>query len=191
MGRLIIHSILIISCLALAGCSGQLYRVAPRPVSPATELSATANGNNLEVSALALVDDDRAFEQFGANLPLAGLLAVDVKLINRAATLLESRALRFALRDASGQQFKPLAPKNALQRVMKFYEVSFYLIEARRRTLADLETLAFALDAPLAPNEERRGVLFFETKRDVATMNGLTLIIENSEANTPITVKLN
>jgi hypothetical protein len=177
--------------LAMVGCSGQLYRVAPRPVSPATELNSTASGNNLEVSALALVDDDRAFEQFGANLPLAGLLAVDVKLINRATTPLEAGALRFEVCDASGQKFKQLAPKKALKRLMKYYDVGFYVIEARRRTLADLETLALALDTPLAPQEERRGMLFFETKRDAATASGLTLTIENRASKTPVTLKLN
>jgi hypothetical protein len=190
MGRLIIHSILIISCLALAGCSGQLYRVAPRPVSPASDLSATAATGSLEVSAYAFTDDDRAFEQFGANLPLAGLLAVDVKLLNRAQTPLNPRALRFVMSDSTGQQLKQIEPKKALKRLMKYYDIGFYVIEARRRTLADLEALALPLAAPLGSQEARRGLLFFETRRDAATLSGLTLTVENRETRTTVTTRL-
>lgn len=167
--------------IALNGCSGQLFSVAPRPVSPASDLSATAATGSLEVSAYAFTDDDRAFEQFGANLPLAGLLAVDVKLLNRAQTPLDPRALRFVVRNATGQQLKQIEPKKALKRLMKYYDMSFYLLEARRRTLADFEALALPLAAPLNGQEERRGLLFFETKRDAATLTGLTLTVENRE----------
>ncbi len=177
--------------LVLNGCSGQLFSVAPRPVSPASDLSAAATTDSLEVSAYAFTDDDRAFEQFGANLPLAGLLAVEVKLLNRAQTPLNPRALRFVVRDATGQQFKQIEPKKALKRLIKYYDLSFYLIEARRRTLADFEALALPLAAPLNAQEARQGLLFFETKHDAATLSGLTLTIENRETKTTVTTRLN
>ncbi|HZS04883.1 MAG TPA: hypothetical protein VFD58_08625 [Blastocatellia bacterium] len=179
--------------LALPGCSGQLYKVAPRPVvSPSDFPAGTASGN-LEVSAFALTDDDRAFEQFGANLPLAGLVAVDVKLTNRTASPINSRSLRFELSDATGAKFKQLEPKKALGRLMKFYGVRFYALEARRVTRERFETLSLPLAAPLAPQEERRGLLFFEVKRDVAGLVGLTLSIAGKDRTipAPVTVRLN
>ncbi|HWQ31338.1 MAG TPA: hypothetical protein VNQ79_00525 [Blastocatellia bacterium] len=177
--------------IALSGCSGRLFRVAPRPVSPASDLSATAAADSLEVSAYAFTDDDRAFEQFGANLPLAGLLAVDVKLLNHAQTPLNPRALRFVLRDATGQQLRQIEPRKALKRLMKYYDVGFYVIEARRRTLAALEALALPLAAPLNAQEARRGLLFFETKSDATALTGLTLTVENRETKTTVTTQLN
>ncbi len=179
--------------LMLASCGGQLFKVVPRPVSPPAELIAAPASGNLEVSAFAVADDDRAFEQFGANLPLAGLIAVDARLMNRTAAPINARALKFELRDATGKQFKIIAPKKALKRLMKFYQMRIYGLEAYRRTRADLETLALQTDHPLAPQEERRGVLFFEAKRDVAALAGLTLSVQSRKATdkTPITVRLN
>ena len=179
--------------LTLAGCSGQLFTVAPRPVSPPSDLIAAPASGKLEVSAVALADDDRAFEQFGANLPLAGLIAVDAKLTNHLTSPINARALKFELRDATGKKYKNLAPKKALKRLLKFYQMRIYGLEAYRRTRADLETLSFRTDNPLAPQEERRGVLFFEAKRDVAGLAGLTLSVQSKETSgkTPVTVRLN
>ncbi|MFN0119302.1 MAG: hypothetical protein ACKV2V_02255, partial [Blastocatellia bacterium] len=88
-------------CLALAGC-GQVYNVSPRPVSPPAELRPLAPATPLEISALAITEDARAFAQFGANLPLAGLLAIDLSMTNRMNGPLDLRAVKFALRDDKG-----------------------------------------------------------------------------------------
>jgi hypothetical protein len=63
------------------GC-GQLYRVAPLarverglPSSRLADLVIEARG----------LDGDRSLEQFDANLPMAGVLAVEVRLTNRGA----------------------------------------------------------------------------------------------------------
>lgn len=186
-------SLLLFLPLLAVGCSGQLFKVAPRPVSATTELTATSAPGNIEVSAYAFTDDDRAFTQFGANLPLAGLLAVDIKLVNRTVATLNTKSLRFELRDGSGTKFKQIGAKKALKRLIEYYDMGFYLLAARRRTLADLEALALSSDIPLTAQEERRGMLFFATKRDAASLTGLTLTITSRDKSlpSPVTVRLN
>jgi hypothetical protein len=60
---------------------------------------------------------------------------------------------------------------------MKFYGNSFYTKSAYGRTLSDYESVALKLDRAIEPKEERRGVLFFQTKRNTTTVDGLTLSV--------------
>jgi len=183
----ILYLIFWLSLLALCGC-GPLFKVAPLPKSPPADLvTATAPGG-LEIGASALTDDISAIEQFGANLPLAGLVAVEVELTNRGTEPIKASALRFELRDAAGGRYKRLETKKALGRLMKYYQKRTYLKESYRQTRESMESLALPLSSPLAPQEERHGFLFFEAKQDVAQLTGLTLSVEGGPS--PIEMKL-
>jgi hypothetical protein len=59
----------IICLIMIAGCGGQLYKVAPLPASAPPAIS-TGNANGLNIGATVL-EGDRSVEQFEANLPLA------------------------------------------------------------------------------------------------------------------------
>jgi hypothetical protein len=183
------YLMLCLGLLALGGCTGPTFKVAPLPKAPPAD-AATGAAGNLEVSAAALTDDERALEQFDANLRLAGVSAVEVQLRNRAAEAFQAAALRFELRDAAGTTYRRLEPKKALQQLMKYYGKSVYLKESHRQTQERFDGLALAATA-LAPQEERRGFLFFEAKRkeDAAKLSGLTLHISGGAA--PITLQLN
>jgi len=178
--------------LLLSGC-GPLFKVAPRPASPPADApanaAASATPGGFDVSASALTDDERALELFGANLPLAGLVAVEVRLTNHTAEPIQVDQLKFELRDAAGASYKRLAPKEALKRLMKFYRKSAYLKESYRQTREGFEALALPAASALAPQEERRGFLFFEAKRGAATLSGLILSVAGGRA--PITLRLN
>src|SRR5262245_52712 len=77
----------------LAACGGRLYKVAPLPASVPPEIS-MGNGAGLDVGAVAL-DGERSYERFEANLPLAGVIAVDVRMINKSeATIMRSEERR-------------------------------------------------------------------------------------------------
>jgi hypothetical protein len=171
-------------CLSFAACNVPLYKVAPLPKSTALEGGQSVTTDGLEVTASAITEDDEAFARFDANLPLAGVLAVEVKLINRAA--LNSKGLSFSLQDATGQQFAPITPKKALEAVMDFEGVRLFAIEGKQQTRAQLEALALPKKVSLAAQEEKRGFLFFRVKRDVARFASLTLQIKGGNQPLPL-----
>lgn len=170
--------------LLLAACGGPLYKVAPLPTNPAPELTVNATAG-LQLAAAAM-NGDRALEQFDANLPLAGVIAVEVRLVNQTAAEIKTSKLKFALRDATNDKRKRLKlakPKRALQRVMRYYGNRFYVIEGYRQTRAGYDELALPLNESLAPGEERSGFLFFETRRGPASLQGLTLSVSGAGLN--------
>jgi hypothetical protein len=172
-----------IFCLTMiAGCGGQLYKVAPLPASAPPAIS-TGNAAGLNIGATVL-EGDRSVEQFEANLPLAGVIAIDVKLINQSSGSIGARRLKFKLNDE--KRFKQIQPKKALSKVIDFYGNSFYRVDARKRTQESYEAIALKLDGLIAPGETRRGFLFFET--DVKNLDGLTLKVTGAGA--PISVNL-
>lgn len=184
----VIISFLMGLCVAiLSGCGGQLYNVTPLPSSTPPDLPANnANGFNIAASVL---DGDQSLERFEANLPMAGIIAVDVRLINQTAAAVDPGSLKFELRTAGGKSFKPIAPKRALKRVMTFYGDRFYRLDARQSTIESYTALALPLGSPIALQEERRGLLFFEVQRNAIPLDGLTLFAAG--AKPPIGVKVN
>ena len=170
----------------LAACGGRLYKVAPLPASVPPEIS-MGKGASLDVGAVAL-DGERSYERFEANLPLAGVIAVDVKMINTSDVTIPVRSLRFDLRDGAGAQLKRLTPKNALGEVMKYYGVNFYAKVAYRRTLEDYESVALKQESAIESGGELRGIVFFQTKRETASVDGLILSVAG--LTTPVNLEL-
>src|SRR5499426_2776519 len=171
---------------ALAACGGRLYKVAPLPTSVPPEIS-MGNGVGLDVGAVAL-DGERSYERFEANLPLAGVIAVDVRMINKSEETIMTNSLRFELRNPSGAALKRIAPKKALSAVMKYYGDSFYAKVAYRRTLEDYESVALKQGAAIEPERELRGIVFFQTKRETTRVDGLILSVAGLSA--PVNVRL-
>lgn len=173
-----------LACLVLSACSGQLYKVVTPSINAPPLVTDT---NGLSVAAKAL-NGDEGLEQFDANLLLAGLVAVNVRLTNPTLEPVQLSLLRPELHDSGNTLFKLLTPKQALKRVMSYYGNRLYAKAAYAQTLADYEALALPLTATLAPQEERRGFLFFQTKADATALTGLTLTLNG--LSTPITLKL-
>lgn len=163
--------------LLFSGCSGQLYRVAPAP-----KVAAPASSGEVKEQALAarLLTGDELLEQFDANLWLAGVIVVDARIANRGAA---AQTVAFALQDASGVSLKPLLPKQALQRVMKFYGNLLYAKAAYANTLAQYEALACPLTFTLEPQAERRGFLFFAAATSATNQRGLRLTAAGASIN--------
>jgi hypothetical protein len=169
----------------LAACGGRLYKVAPLPASAPPEISMGKGG--LDVGAAAL-DGERSYERFEANLPLAGVIAVDVRLVNNSEATIMTNSLRFELRDPSGAELKRIAPKKALSAVMKYYGDKFYAKVAYRRTLEDYESVALKQGSAIEPEGELRGIVFFQTERETAGVDGLILSVAGLRA--PVNVQL-
>ena len=187
LARISISLVMSFCVVAFSGCGGRLYNVASLPSSAPPDLPANdANGFNIAATAL---DGDQSLERFDANLLLAGVIAVDVRLVNRTSAAVDAASLGFGLRNTGGKSLKPIAPKQALKRVMKFYGNALYRLDARQATIESYNAVALPLGSPIAPQEERRGLLFFEAPRNAAKPDGLTLFAAG--ATPPINVKVN
>jgi hypothetical protein len=163
--------------LCFNGCSGPLYRVATTPKVAAPALSDEAK--ELAIAARLLTGDE-LMEQFDANLLLAGVIVVDARVANRTAS---AQSLNFTLQDVAGTAFKPLLPKQALQRVMKFYGNLLYAKAAYANTLAQYEGLALPSNYSLEPQTERRGFLYFTSTTDATNLRGLRLVTAGTTIN--------
>src|SRR5262245_11395592 len=172
--------------LSFTACGGRLYKVAPLPANAPTVIT-TNHGSGLSVGAVAL-DGDQSYERFEANLPLAGVIAVDFRMINKSDATINMKSLKFHLRGQTGEAYKSLPPKKALGAVMKYYENGFYAKAAYRRTLEDYESVALRQAGVLEPDAELRGILFFQTKPETKNVDGLILSIAGLAA--PLTLQL-
>ena len=174
-GRTIISFALSLSLLASIGCGAQLYNVTPLPAS----LSADdiANGEQGLIAATAILDGDQSLERFDANLPLAGVIAVDVRLVNRTPSPVKTDSLKFSLRDASGGNLKPIPPDQALKRVMKYYGDGFYRKDAKLRTVESYEKIGLATNSVIPAQGNLRGFLFYEKQNNRTSLGGLTFSV--------------
>jgi hypothetical protein len=165
----------------VAACSGRLYKVAPLPSSAPPEIS-TSKGGGLDIGAVAL-DGERSYERFEANLPLAGVIAVDIRMVNKSEAAIMTDSLRFELRNASGAPLKRLAPKKALGVVMKYYGDRFYAKVAYGRTLEDYESVGLKQGGAIEPERELRGIAFFQTQRETTSVDGFILSVAGLNAS--------
>ncbi len=163
--------------LLFSGCGGQLYRVAPAPKVAAPVSPDDAKG--LPLTARLLTGDE-LLEQFDANLLLAGVVVVDARFVNRTTT---TQTIAFTLQEPAGNSLKPLLPKQALQRVMKFYGNLLFATAAYANTLAQYEALACPSSFTLEPQAERRGFLYFSITTDATNLRGLRLMAAGTSIN--------
>jgi len=161
--RTLIYVIIMTILPLFVACGGKLYDVAPLPGRPPASTAGDPDG--LRIGARAL-DSEGAFEAFSANLPLAGVLAVEIDLSNNSAAPVNMKKLKFELSGGSGEAFKRISSKQALSRVMDYYGVSFYRKDARARTREDYDAVELKTDGELNPREERRGYVFFRFPAD-------------------------
>jgi len=167
-----------------AGCGARLYKVAPLPSAPPKISAEDPAGLGVGIKP---VDEDQSLDQFEANLYLAGVIAVEAILVNRSPETIKGKKIKFELRDASGRKLKQLSPKKALDRVMGYYDLSFYRKDARTRTREDYQEISLDTDQPLAPQEERRGYVFFKSNTDPGKLGPLSLTVKGGK--TPVNLQ--
>lgn len=165
--------LLVLIVLTTSGC-GQLYRVTPLPKATDEVAPATTIGT-VGVVATAL-DGDRSLEHFDGNLPMAGVLAVEVRLKNSGPAWPLS-ALDYSLRDTSHLRAAPLRAEQALRRVMKFYGNRLYQVEGYRETLAGYRRMELPRTGEIGRGEEINGILYFQIPRQARLAEGYQLVI--------------
>jgi hypothetical protein len=183
------RALLLTTVLLATGC-GQLYRVSPLPeqaAGPSTDLPASSLPEGLHIEARGL-DGDRSLEHFEGNLPLAGVLAVEVRLINRSDSPLSLSRLKFALFDGSGKPCSELRPERALSRVMKFYGNRIYQIEAHRETVESYRRITLTRAGELRAGEEQRGIIFYAIPPQGRLDSGFSLRVVRGGASASLLI---
>ena len=176
-------SIIMGASIATVACSGSLFKVKPAanlPPLPSSAKSADAGG--VAVRVAPLLTDEESQQLFEANLPLSGVLPVRIELSYETGGVpLELKRTRFRLRDGEGREWKTLAPKQAISRILKANGVTLYNPNSRKQFEKEFRTYAIDLKTPLPASERRRqGFLFFQTprKESVTSPRGLVLSID-------------
>ncbi len=179
--RLPLLFLLALLCLSTS-CAGSLFKVKPvveLPPLPANVKSASAGGVTVRVAPL--MSDEESQEMFEANLPLAGILAVRLELVFESGVPVETKKVRFRLRDSEGREWKVVSPKTAVGRILKANDVYAYNPNSRKRFEEELIAYGIDLKSPLSDSDRRRqGFVFFEVpkKEPVESSRGLVLVIE-------------
>jgi hypothetical protein len=169
--------------MATMACSGSLFKVKPAanlPPLPSSAKSADAGGVAIRVAPL--LTDEESQQLFEANLPLSGVLPVRIELSYETGGVpLELKRTRFRLRDGEGREWKILAAKQAISRILKANGVTLYNPNSRKQFEKEFTAYAIDLKTPLPASERRRqGFLFFQTpkKEPVTSPHGLVLAVE-------------
>jgi hypothetical protein len=108
------------------------------------------------------------------------------------AVPLDLKRARLVLHDGQGRQWKLLATKQAIKRILKANGVFLYNPNSRKQFEKEFGSYAIDLKTPLTAAERRRqGFLFFETpdKAPVRSPHGLVLSL--TRLAQPLEVRIN
>jgi hypothetical protein len=174
--------ILVAVLLLTTSCAGSLFKVKPVVELPPLEGNVkTASAGGVSVRVAPLMTDEESQDLFEANLPLSGILPVRLELAFESGVPVETKKVRFHLRDGAGREWKLISPKAAVGRILKANDVYAYNPNSRKQFEKEFAAYAIDLKSPLSGSERRhQGFLFFETpkKEPVESPRGLVLKIE-------------
>lgn len=173
---------LIAAGLLATSCAGSLYKVKPVvELPPLTGDVKSASAGGVTVRVAPLLSDEESQELFEANLPLGGILPVRMELVFDSGVAVETKKVRFRLRDGAGREWKQLTPKAAVSHILKANDVYAYNPNSRKQFEKEFVAYGIDLTSPLS-NDDRRhqGFVFFETpkKEPVESPRGLVLSVE-------------
>lgn len=179
--------------LLATSCAGSLFKVKPVVELPAlTGDVKTANAGGVTVRVAPLLSDEESQDLFEANLPLGGILPMRLELVFDSGVAVETKKVRFRLRDSAGREWKQLSPKAAVSHILKANDVYAYNPNSRKQFEKEFVAYGIDLTSPLS-NADRRhqGFVFFETpkKEPVESPRGLVLTVERLPQ--PVEIPLN
>ncbi len=191
--RVRLVTFLIAAGLLATSCVGSLYKVKPVvELPPLTGDVKSASAGGVTVRVAPLLSDEESQELFEANLPLGGILPVRLELVFDSGVAVETKKVRFRLRDGAGREWKQLTPKAAVSHILKANDVYAYNPNSRKQFEKEFVAYGIDLTSPLS-NDDRRhqGFVFFETprKEPVESPRGLVLSVERLPQ--PVEIPLN
>ena len=152
--------------------------------------SASAGGVTVRVAPL--MTDEQSQELFEANLPLSGILPLRLEFVFESGVAVETKKVRFRLRDSSGREWKPVTAKAAVARILKANDVYAYNPNSRKQFEKEFAAYALDLNSPLSISErQHQGFVFFQAPKNepVESPRGLVLVVERLPQ--PIEIALN
>lgn len=185
--------IVFVAILFTSSCGGSLFKV--KPVVELPPLSGevkSASAGGVTVRVAPLMSDEQSQDLFEANLPLAGILPVRTELVFESGVPVETKKLRFRLRDGEGREWKFVSPKAAVGRILKANDVYVYNPNSRKQFELEFTSYAIDLKNPLSDSDRRHtGFIFFQAPKNepVASPRGLVLSIERLPE--PVQLELN
>ena len=191
--RLVSGFVGLVFTFVLSAC-GKPFNVQPKPKAMTPSYKASVELNGLRVDAGAVTDEDQLYDTFEANLLLAGVLPVNLKLANTQKENITLKNARFTIK-AQNQTFKSIDAKSAYKRLMKYYSISIYNKAGYKESREDFSSYEINVKNHLAENEQREGLMFFAVPDDVIKGSDLTLVIEklskeSAKDGLPIELKL-
>ena len=191
--RVRLAAFVIAAGLLATSCAGSLFKVKPVvELPPLTGDVKSANAGGVTVRVAPLISDEESQELFEANLPLAGILPLRLELVFDSGVAVETKKVRFRLRDGEGREWKLLSPKATVGRILKANDVYLYNPNSRKQFEKEFVAYGIDLTSPLSDNQRRhQGFVFFETpkKEPVASPRGLVLSVERLPQ--PVEIPLN
>ncbi len=183
----------IATALLITSCAGSLFKVKPAvELPPLAGNVKSAKAGGLSVKVAPLLSDEESQDLFETNLPLSGILPVRLELAFESGVPVETRRLRFRLRDGEGHEWKHVAPKAAVARILQANEIFVYNPNSRKQFEKEFTAYGIDLSAPLSDTDRRhQGFIFFQTpkKGAVESPKGLVLVIERLPQ--PVEIPLN
>ena len=191
--RVRLAAFVIAAGLLATSCAGSLFKVKPVvELPPLTGDVKSANAGGVTVRVAPLLSDEESQELFEANLPLGGILPLRLELVFDSGVAVETRKVRFRLRDGEGREWKLVSPKAAVGRILKANDVYAYNPNSRKQFEKEFVAYGIDLTSPLSDTDRRhQGFVFFETpkKEPVASPRGLVLSVERLPQ--PVEIPLN
>jgi hypothetical protein len=185
--------LLVATAFLTTSCAGSLFKVKPAVELPPLEGNVkTVSAGGVTVRVAPLMTDEESQDLFEANLPLSGILPVRLELVFESGVPIETKRVRFRLRDAEGRDWKSVKAKQAISRILKANGIYAYNPNSRRQFEKEFAAYAIDLQPPLSEAQRRRqGFIFFETpkKEPVESPRGLVLVIERLPQ--PVEIPLN
>src|SRR6266850_760861 len=165
-----------------ASCASTLFKVKPVvELPPLAGNIKTASAGGVTIRVAPLMTDEESQELFEANVPLAGVLPLRLELVFESGVPVETKRVRFRLRDSAGREWKVIPAKAAVSRILKANEVYAYNPNSRKQFEKEFAAYAIELKEPLSSsNRSRQGFLFFQAPKNepVESPQGLILAIE-------------
>ena len=95
----------IATALLNTSCAGSLFKVKPAvELPPLAGNVKSAKAGGVSVKVAPLLSDEESQDLFEANLPLSGILPVRLELAFESGLPVETRRVRFRLRDGEGHE---------------------------------------------------------------------------------------
>jgi hypothetical protein len=193
LSKIRLAAFVLATALLTGSCAGSLFKVKPvveLPPLAADVKSVSAGGVSVRVAPL--MTDEQSQELFEANLPLSGILAVRLELVFESGVPVETKRARFHVRDGDGREWKLIAPKAAVARILEANDVYAYNPNSRKQFEKEFAAYAIDLKSPLSDSERHhQGFLFFETPKKEPVESTKSLVLSVEGLPQPVKIQLN